>query len=133
MSGNHTKHRKLLVRLKHVLAGEDSRTVITSLLAVDGVDDVEITGDQMNIYYLFPETTMDSILSIIDQVTGLARQKKLNRYKNTILAFMETNERDKLIYACGWRRYIEDIYMRHFDPGLNDRIDIRKQTWRKYK
>lgn len=124
--------RKLVVRFRQAQAEVDSRPMLNSLQPLNGVDNTELSGNRLVVTYSFPETTIGSILDAINRTAGIGRQQPFNRFKNSILAFMENNERDNLTHAGGWYRYIEDIYMRHFDPGLNDRIDIRKQTWRKY-
>lgn len=132
MNFNSVSHRKLIVHFRPARAEDNFRVIINALLHFDGVESADCRGGRLTVTYTFPEATIESILSIIDRTADGNMQQPLNRVKNSILAIMEINERDNLAHAGGWHRYIEDIYLRHFDPGLADRIDIRKQTWRKY-
>jgi len=126
-------YRTLTISFKHRLDEETVHALIKSLLLVDGIDNADINDNKLLITYSFPEVPVESILASIDQAVGRTEQQPLNRLKNSIRVLMENNERTNLNCAGGWHRYIEDIYMHHFDPGMNDKIDIRKQTWRKYE
>ena len=132
MNLNRVSHRKLIVHFRPIQAEDNSRSIINSLLRTDGVESAEYSGSRLTVTYMFPEATIESILSIIGRTADSNMQQPLNRFKNSILAVMEINERDNLAHAGGWHCYVEDIYLHHFDPGLSARIDIRKQTWRKY-
>ena len=133
MKRERDSRRKLTIRFTHAVAAADARRMITSLQYADGVEEVNLVGGKLTVAYRFPGTTIPAVLAALDQVAGGYRQPPLQRLLNHCRAFMEKNERDNLLSACGWHRYIEDIYMHHFDAGLKARIDIRKQTWRKYK
>ena len=133
MTINHTIRRRMSVYFKQAPVADNTREIIKSLLRIDGVDSADLTGKRLVVAYKFPDVTIGSVLSCIERVACRDAQQALNRFKNSAIAFMESNERDNLVHAGGWHRYIEDIYISHFDPGLNDRIDIRKQTWRKYQ
>ena len=133
MNSRCDRQRHLTVRFKQALAEQQSRAMITCVQAVDGVASADPCDNRLDILYSFPETTVGTILTGIDQIAGKAVQQPLNRFINALLIFQEMNERDHLLCAGGWHRYIEDIYLRYSDPGLDERIDIRRQTWRKYK
>ena len=125
--------RRRVIRIKPGEAGTSAVEIKRAVLAVAGVDSADYHDGNLIVHYQFPETTLAKILSTIKQCNVLSLQKPLNRLTNLILAFMEENEKDYQTYSCGWRRYLEDIYHQHFDSGQHDRIDTRKQTWRKYK
>ena len=133
MKLRHDRRRKFTVRFKDAVPTAAVRPMLTTLRDMDGVEAVQLVAGRLTMTYRFPGTGMPAILTALEEVAGGTRQQPLNRLLNHCRAFMEKNERDNLLSACGWHRYIEDIYMRHFDAGLNARIDIRKQTWRKYK
>ena len=133
MNNNPDKQRHLTVRFKQAPAEEQTRAIIKTALAVDGVISADLCANRLDIIYAYPAATVQAILAGIDQTAATAVQQPLNRFKNALLTFLETNERDRLECSCGWHRYIEDIYMRSSEPGLDERIDFRNQTWRKYK
>jgi len=125
--------RRRVIRIKPGKAGTSPAEIKREVLAVAGVDSADYHDGNLIVHYQFPETTLAKILSTIKQCNVLSLQKPLNRLTNLILAFMEENEKDYQTYSYGWHRYLEDIYRQHFDSGQHDRLDIRKQTWRKYK
>ncbi|MBF8269264.1 MAG: hypothetical protein HW386_973 [Gammaproteobacteria bacterium] len=125
--------RRRVLRFNQNVTDTSAAELQRTVLAIAGVESADFNDGNLIVHYQFPETTLATILRTIKQSNVQALSKPLNRYKNLILAFMEENERDYLTYRCGWRRYLEDIYRQHFDSGQHDRIDIRKQTWRKYK
>ena len=125
--------RRRVIRIKPGKAGTSAAEIKREVLAVAGVDSADFHDGNLIVHYQFPETTLAAILRTLRQSNVQVLPKPLNRLTNLLLAFMEENERDYQTYSCGWRRYLEDIYRQHFDSGQHDRIDIRKQTWRKYK
>lgn len=133
MNSHGLKHRKLTVYFKQAQEEKCKTALIESLLLADGVNNADIDDKQLVVSYSFPEVTAECIMASINQTVGRSAQQPLNRLHNFIRAYMETNERVNLACVSGWHRYVEDVYMHHFDPGMNDKIDIRKQTWRKYK
>lgn len=131
MGGSRQRH--MSVRFRQALSENASPTVTATLLSIEGVTGAAVRGSRLDIAYTFPEANVKTILAGVDQVTCKAAQRPLNRFNNMLFSFLETNERDHLLCAGGWHRYIEDIYLRCSDHGLNDRSDFRNQTWRKYK
>ena len=125
--------RRRILRFNHNVTNTSAAELQRTVLAFEGVDKVDYSGGKLSVHYQFPATTLAAILQTIGQGDVQKLLNPLNRYTNLILAFMEENERDYLTYNCGWRRYLEDIYRQHFASGQTDRINIRKQTWRKYK
>lgn len=109
------------------------REVIRDLLAVDGVEAADFQGAEIRIHYRFPEVALDSLLGVFEGYQDRLRLRPLQRVRLRILAYMEENERVAAASACGWRRYLEDIYSRYFNTGMPEQGDVRKQTWRKYK
>ena len=125
--------RRRVIRIKPGKAGTSPAEIKREVLAVAGVDSADYHDGNLIVHYQFPETTLATILRTLGQCNVQVLSKPLNRLTNLLLAFMEENERDYQTYSCGWHRYLEDIYRQHFDSGQHDRLDIRKQTWRKYK
>lgn len=125
--------RKCVISLKQVKTVDALDRLKNSLICVDGINAVEFSGNSLFIHYKFPGLTAGDVLKVVGREVENSDHRFLNRIKNRIVAFMESNERDYMLYTGGWRRYIEDIYMNHFDSDLNEKTDIRKQTWRKYK
>lgn len=103
------------------------------LLALAGVDSADIDQGVLTVHYQFPATTLAAILRTLRQHEPEPALTPLQCGLLLIRAFMEENERDYIAYSCGWWRYLEDIYSRYFDSRSDSRVDIRKQTWRKYK
>ena len=121
------------IRFKRTETGASAEAITRAVRTIAGVDSADYYDGNLSVSYQFPETTLATILQTIRPDNVQVSQQPLNRIKNLMLAFMEENERDYLIYSCGWHRYLEDIYRRYYDAGVHGRIDIRKQTWRKYK
>lgn len=125
--------RHCTIRFKRTETGASTEAITLAVRTIAGVDSADYYDGNLSVSYQFPVTTLSMILQTIRPGNVQVSQQPLNLIKNLILAFMEENERDYLIYTCGWHRYLEDIYRRYYDAGMRDRIDIRKQTWRKYK
>ena len=125
--------RRRTIRFKSPATGASAAEITQAVLAIAGVQSADYSDGTLIVNYHFPETTLAAILQVIAQGNTGLLQAPRGRITNRILAFMEENERDYLTYSCGWHRYLEDIYKQHFDTGGQDKIDARKQTWRKYK
>lgn len=133
MKPNRNSRRKFTVRFKDAVPADEARLMLTTLRHADGMEEAGLVDGKLIVEYRFPGTTIAAVLAVVDQAAGTYRQQPLNRFINHCRAFMEKNERGNLLSNCGWHRYIEDVYMHHFDTGQNTRVDVRKQTWRKYK
>ena len=125
--------RKCLIRFDRELSADVLQLLNNSLFQHDNIEDVQSEYSELLIQYRFPGMTSGMILSDVFKIVDKSGCRVINRLINNILAFMEGNEKNFIIYTCGWSRYIEDIYANSFDPGLIDGKDIRAQTWRKYK
>ena len=133
MKVDRDRQRQLTVGFRQALTEDESHAIVKAIFSIDGVTGADASGARLKITYTFPEVTAKTILAGIGQFAGKAGQQRFSQFKNALLTFLETNERDHLVYADGWHRYIEDIYLRCSGPDPEDRIDIRNQTWRKYK
>ena len=125
--------RRRTIRFKPHATGAAAAEITRAVLAIAGVQNADYNNSNLSVNYHFPETTLAAILQVIAQGNTGLLQVPGSRLTNHILAFMEENERDYLTYSCGWHRYLEDIYRQHFDTGAQEKLDARKQTWRKYK
>ena len=125
--------RHCTIRFKRTETGASTAAITRAVRAIAGIDSADYYDGNLSVSYQFPETTLATILQTIRPGNVQVLLQPLNRIKNLMLAFMEENERDYCTYTCGWHRYLEDMYRRYYNNGMHDRIDIRKQTWRKYK
>jgi len=124
--------RSLNIRMQ---PGAAATTVLLQreLLSLAGVDSADFNQGVLTVHYQFPATTLAAILDTIRQHETELVLSPLQRGMQLIRTFMEGNERDYITYSCGWRRYLEDIYSQYFYSHSDRRVDVRKQSWRKYK
>ena len=59
--------------------------------------------------------------------------KPVKRLYDSVMVFLENNERSQLTHTDGWKHNVEDIYIHYFESYSFEREKIPRQTWRKYK
>ena len=95
-----------------------------------GAVEAEFKGDSCTVRYPFPQMSLDEIFYLLSSYTG-AKPKK--RFFDSLVIFMENNERSHIRSSGGWKHNLEDVYVYYFNRYTMEREDIRRQTWRKYK
>lgn len=121
--------RRHVVRFESQLSEED-KDAIGRMLLDGGAEEVEFEHDSCSVRYPFPEMSLDAIFDLLSSFPCPPPKK---RFLDSIVIFMENNERSHVISSGGWKHNLEDVYVYYFNRYAMEREDIRRQTWRKYK
>lgn len=121
-----------IIRFAYSLTDENREAIKKRLSVLDNLSDVRFTEKQLSVHYQFPLLNLDTILAAVNSLDKLPEYSSLCRLGHAVILFMEQNEQDYAEYACGWQRYVEDIYIFYFDILHGNKFDVRQQQWRKY-
>lgn len=121
-----------IMRFAHSLTDENREAIKKCLSVLDGLSDMSFAEKQLSVHYQFPLLNLETILAVVNPIDNIPRYNFPSRISHAVTLFMEQNEQDYSEHACGWQRYVEDIYIYYFDILHGNKFDVRKQQWRKY-
>jgi len=119
-----------VLRFSGKLTVEHRERIMRSLLEA-GLPGPEFAQDACIVQYFFPDMALSMIHGIL--ATTDPALKPVTGLYNTVIMYLEDNERSHVLNTSGWKHNVEDVYIRYFNRYSIEREDIRRQTWRKYK
>lgn len=121
---------RCVLRFARNLTAEDREQIMQCLLEA-GLRGPEFVQDTCTVHYFFPDMTLGMIHEKLT-ATDPALKPVIGLY-DTVIIFLENNERSYVTCTGGWKHNVEDVYIHYFNRYSIEREDIRRQTWRKYK
>ena len=121
-----------IMRFAHALADENRAAIKNRLSVLDGLSDMSFAEKQLSVHYQFPLLNLETILAVVNSIDNIPSYNFSSRIGHAVTLFMEQNEQDYSEHACGWQRYVEDIYIYYFDILHGNKFAVRKQQSRKY-
>lgn len=111
----------------------DGTAIREALGALSPQPELRPSGRELEIDYPFPSLSMVEIWQAL-AVSGAADQLRAgSRLHCQARAFLEENERDRLLAPRGWRYHAREIHAQYFERRRLRAGDAQRQQWRKHE
>jgi hypothetical protein len=84
---------------------------LRALESMSGIAALRITGDDLIIEYDRRMVALRAILARIGQMGLLLPSPLIGRLRHALACWIDDNLREHLLYAAGWRAYLDAIYL----------------------
>ena len=114
------ERRGIDVRLHKAIPDSQINSLVNAFTQIDGIVELSVSEHRIHIEYLFPLISLSEIWRDLMQLLD----KKLFSYTQIIIysfrAYLEDNEQSHLTRQYGWEKYIRDVYISYFQPGIRE-------------
>jgi len=127
------QNRERIIFLPGGITNEQADSIFRKLQEIEAVTKIEINGLELKIQYIFPLLSFSMIWKIINAHTGTAVYSLADKFKYSLIAYMENIEGDRLRSHSGWEKYIQDIYVSHYHQLRTHQAGQKRKQWQQYK
>ena len=112
--------RTWTIHLADDISEEEIQAISKTFVESESILNFKFDKNRLIIEYVFPTMTFNDIWRVISRIVSTNKIGAIQKLWYRLMVYMEENERNHHIILGGWQKYVQDIYVTHYQQSCHN-------------